>query len=189
MSKQFLSRIHWKILHLHWFFYTTIGCDGCDKYEVCELWGFWFWFTLILSLMTKPLFCWEESNTQFWCPVLSENQFLQILISVDMPARPSIPQLRAFVKVDTHHPPTQSKCYACNRQSIRRNPYWQLPVGADSNTDQHHLDGWEIILLQDRLSTWKECSGRLESLRIGFNDITAWLDSARNHLKVKILLV
>ena len=33
ISKQFLSRIHWKILHLTEFFYTTSGCDGCDKYE------------------------------------------------------------------------------------------------------------------------------------------------------------
>ena len=32
--KQFLSRNHWKILHLTDFFYTTSGCDGCDKYEV-----------------------------------------------------------------------------------------------------------------------------------------------------------
>ena len=34
--KQFLSRNHWKILHLTDFFYTTSGCDGCDKYEVCR---------------------------------------------------------------------------------------------------------------------------------------------------------
>ena len=32
--KQFFSRNHWKILHLADFFYTTSGCDGCDKYEV-----------------------------------------------------------------------------------------------------------------------------------------------------------
>ena len=35
ISKQLLSRIHWKILHLTEYFYTTSGCDGCDKYEVC----------------------------------------------------------------------------------------------------------------------------------------------------------
>ena len=33
----FPFRIHWKILHLTDFFYTTSGCDGCDKYEV------WTW--------------------------------------------------------------------------------------------------------------------------------------------------
>ena len=27
----------WKILHLGQNFYTTSGCDGCDKYEVCSL--------------------------------------------------------------------------------------------------------------------------------------------------------
>ena len=33
-TEHFLSRIHWKILHLTEHFYTTSGCDGCDKYEV-----------------------------------------------------------------------------------------------------------------------------------------------------------
>ena len=34
ITKQFLLRTNWKILHLTEFFYTTSGCDGCDKYEV-----------------------------------------------------------------------------------------------------------------------------------------------------------
>ena len=35
-SKHFLAYTLWKILHLTQNFYTTSGCDGCDKYEVCH---------------------------------------------------------------------------------------------------------------------------------------------------------
>ena len=34
-SMHFLSYTLWTILHLTQNFYTTSGCDGCDKYEVC----------------------------------------------------------------------------------------------------------------------------------------------------------
>ena len=34
-SDQGLSFTLYKILHLTQFCYTTNGCDGCDKYEVC----------------------------------------------------------------------------------------------------------------------------------------------------------
>ena len=37
ISKNFHSRTHWKILHLTEIFYTTSGCDGCDKYQVWHL--------------------------------------------------------------------------------------------------------------------------------------------------------
>ena len=36
MLNKKLSRNNWKILHLTEFFYTTSGCDGCDKYQVCR---------------------------------------------------------------------------------------------------------------------------------------------------------
>ena len=38
--------------------------------------------------------------------------------------------------------------------------------------------------LQERLATWKDCSERLESLRAGFENISAWLDWAQQQLKV-----
>ena len=34
ISKQFLSHIHWENFTLDQFFYTTSGCDGCDKYQI-----------------------------------------------------------------------------------------------------------------------------------------------------------
>ena len=38
--KAVFSRSNWKILHSAKSFYTTSGCDGCDKYEVCSLLAF-----------------------------------------------------------------------------------------------------------------------------------------------------
>ena len=35
ISKQFFFTYPLEILHLTEYFYTTSGCDGCDKYEVC----------------------------------------------------------------------------------------------------------------------------------------------------------
>ena len=32
--KAVFSHSSWKFLHLARLFYTTSGCDGCDKYEV-----------------------------------------------------------------------------------------------------------------------------------------------------------
>ena len=40
--------------------------------------------------------------------------------------------------------------------------------------------------LQERLATWKDCSERLESLRVGFKNISAWLDWAQQQLKVTL---
>ena len=42
-SRHFLSYTLWKILHLTKNFYTTSGCDGCDKYEV--------WTTVAMIVM------------------------------------------------------------------------------------------------------------------------------------------
>ena len=113
--------------------------------------------------MTKTFYVEKNSPLRMVGAVLLENQFLPILISVHMPARPSHPNWGPLWRWPIH-PPSQSKCYAYNRQIIRRNPYWQLLVRTDSNTNQQHLDGWEIILVvagsfihleREQRTTWK----------------------------------
>ena len=51
---QFLSHIHWKILHLTEYVYTTSGCDGCDKYEVC------FWPIELAPILTRHKRPWKK---------------------------------------------------------------------------------------------------------------------------------
>ena len=68
-KKHFFSCSNWKILHLAKFFYTTSGCDSCDKYEV------WFWEMMMLEHNTFKLenSCQIETLTSFQDTVHSES--------------------------------------------------------------------------------------------------------------------
>ena len=52
----FLSSPLWKILHLTEIFYTTSGCDGCDKYEV---WSYIWYMNRWVTMYVPKTWCWD----------------------------------------------------------------------------------------------------------------------------------
>ena len=52
---------------LDWFFYTTSGCDGCDKYEVCLL-GHW-------QSVSPTNFEQDRSGSQHWSQTSDSKYF------------------------------------------------------------------------------------------------------------------
>ena len=50
---------------LDWIFYTTSGCDGCDKYQVCCMWS----SQVMLYWLTDTLWLREGSRLAGWLAV------------------------------------------------------------------------------------------------------------------------
>ena len=68
---------------LDWFFYTTSGCDGCDKYEVCLASGC---FRNTMQLQLNPCQCFNEDHCLAGSSaigMLTLNMVVSLIISGD----------------------------------------------------------------------------------------------------------
>ena len=88
----------------------TVQCNNINQSLHCEKFDtdsviHWFSFQLLNSYFVE-----KNPTLSFGAPRFTRKPVFANSDLIHMPARPSIPQLRAFVKVPTLPLPTQSKC-------------------------------------------------------------------------------